>query len=45
MAKPQRDIQKEAVGWLSMILVMFMFPALFYLCAFFPIWVGWTPRF
>jgi hypothetical protein len=41
---PQRDIQKEGLGWISMIVIMFMFPALFYLCVFFPIWVGWTPR-
>ncbi len=39
---PQRDMNKEAIGWLSMIVIMF--PALFYLCVFFPIWVGWTPR-
>jgi hypothetical protein len=41
---PHRDLEKEGKGWLSMILIMFMFPALFYLCVFFPIWVGWTPR-
>lgn len=41
---PQRDMNKEAIGWISMIVIMFMFPALFYLCVFFPIWVGWTPR-
>jgi hypothetical protein len=46
MAKntPTRDMNKEAIGWLSMIGVMFLFPILFYLCVFFPIWVGLTPR-
>jgi len=39
-----RNIKNEANGWLQMILIMFMFPALFYLCIFFPIWVGLTPR-
>jgi hypothetical protein len=41
---PHRDLDKEGKGWLAMILIMFMFPALFYLCVFFPIWVGMTPR-
>jgi len=44
MAKPQRDLQKETAGWISILIVMFLFPALFFLCAFFPIWVGLTPR-
>jgi hypothetical protein len=44
VAKPQRSMAKEATGWISMIVVMFLFPALFFLCVFFPIWVGWTPR-
>jgi len=38
------DQRREAVGWLSMIAVMFLFPALFFLCVFFPIWIGLTPR-
>ncbi len=38
------DVKLEASGWLSMIAIMFLFPALFFLCVFFPIWVGWTPR-
>jgi hypothetical protein len=41
---PRRDLEKEGKGWLLMIVIMFMFPALFYLCVFFPIWVGLTPR-
>jgi hypothetical protein len=41
---PQRDLNREGKGWLAMILIMFMFPALFYLCVFFPIWVGMTSQ-
>jgi len=41
---PQRDMQKEGKGWLTMALMLLLYPALFYLCVFFPIWVGWTPR-
>ena len=44
MAKPQRDIGREATGWIGLIVVMFLFPTLFFLCCYFPIWVGWTPR-
>jgi hypothetical protein len=40
----QEDSRREAIGWLSMIAVMFLFPALFFLCVFFPIWIGLTPR-
>jgi len=36
--------EKEAKGWLTMALMLLLYPALFYLCVFFPIWVGWTPR-
>lgn len=39
-----QDVKLEAGGWLSMIAILFLFPALFFLCVFFPIWVGWTPR-
>lgn len=35
-----RDLEKEGAGWLSLILIMFLFPALFFLCVFFPIWLG-----
>ena len=44
MAEPQRDIRKEATGWIGLAVVMIAFPALFFLCVFFPIWVGLTPR-
>ncbi len=42
--KTQRDLSKEAVGWISLLVVMVLFPVMFYLCVFFPIWVGLTPR-
>lgn len=35
-----RDMKKEAEGWLSLALIMFLFPVLFFLCVFFPIWLG-----
>lgn len=44
MAKPERDATKEAVGWLSLAFVMVLFPTLFFLCVYFPIWAGFTPR-
>jgi len=37
-----RDLSKEATGWLSLIFIMFLFPALFFFCVFFPIWMGWA---
>lgn len=43
-SKLQRDTRKEAAGWVSLAVVMVLFPVLFYLCVFFPIWVGLTPR-
>lgn len=42
--KPQRDLGREAAGWISIAVVMVLFPVLFFLCVFFPIWVGLTPR-
>ncbi len=41
---PQRDLGREAAGWISIAVVMVLFPVLFFLCVFFPIWVGLTPR-
>jgi len=38
------DKSKEAAGWLSLALIMLLFPALFFFCVFFPIWIGITPR-
>ena len=34
------DLTKEACGWLSLVLLMMLFPLLFFLCVFFPIWLG-----
>lgn len=46
MAKstPDRDMQREAEGWISIAVIMLAFPALFFLCVFAPIWLGITPR-
>lgn len=44
MAKVERDFRKEAAGWVSLAAVMVLFPALFFLCVFFPIWIGITPQ-
>ena len=33
---------REARGWLSLLLLMVLFPLLFFLCVFFPIWLGVT---
>jgi hypothetical protein len=44
VAKPQRDMTKEALGWISLAICMVLFPALFFLCVYFPIWTGLTPR-
>jgi len=43
-APTPEDLKLEAGGWMTMIAILFLFPALFFLCVFFPIWVGWTPR-
>lgn len=45
MRKPVRDLKKENVGWLILALLILLFPLLFFLCVYFPIWVGLTPRF
>ena len=38
-----KDLQKntalEAAGWLQLLAIMILFPILFFLCAFFPIWI------
>lgn len=44
MAKVAREMAKESVGWIGIVVVMVAFPTLFFLCAFFPIWMGWAPR-
>lgn len=42
--KVQRDVKGESMGWLGLIVIMFVFPIFFYACVFIPIWIGWTPR-
>ncbi|MDE3269217.1 MAG: hypothetical protein OYH77_02920 [Pseudomonadota bacterium] len=32
--------KREGLGWLSMVLLMILFPLLFFLCVFIPIWWG-----
>jgi hypothetical protein len=43
--KVLRDFKKERNGWLQIAFIILAFPALFFLCVYFPIWVGWTSRF
>ena len=33
---------REGLGWLSMVLLMVLFPLLFFVCVFIPIWLGVT---
>jgi len=40
----QENRKKEAFGWFSLVFMMFLFPALFFLVVFFPILMGWTQR-
>lgn len=42
---PARDMKKEQKGWFYLVLIMLLFPLLFFFCVFFPIQMGWTPRF
>lgn len=44
VSKTERDMEKEGKGWWSIVLIMFLFPALFFLCVFLPIWLGVAPR-
>lgn len=39
---PQDDACQETLGWLSLALLMVLFPLLFFLCVFLPIWLGVT---
>ncbi len=32
----------EKNGWISLTVIMIAFPVLFFLCVYFPIWMGWT---
>ncbi len=42
MAKVEvtRDQRKEAIGWLSIAAIMVLFPVLFFVCVWIPIWLG-----
>lgn len=40
-----RSPEKEAVGWLQICAIILLFPTLFFLCVFLPMWVGWAERF
>jgi len=39
--KNRQQSLKEALGWLSFVLIMLLFPALFFTCVFIPKWFGW----
>jgi hypothetical protein len=36
----QRDMKREAIGWISITLIMVLFPVLFFVCAYAPMWLG-----
>lgn len=42
--KLPESLNKEAQGWMTLLFMMMLFPALFFLCVWFPILVGWTRR-
>ncbi len=40
MAEKDLETQKlESTGWMTLMLCMFLFPVLFFLCVFIPIWM------
>jgi hypothetical protein len=39
------EMKKQNEGWWSMVFFLILFPVVFFLCVFFPIWMGWTPAF
>ncbi len=41
MTSPDHESHRslEARGWFTLLVVMFLFPILFFLCVFFPIWI------
>jgi hypothetical protein len=41
----QRDPQREKWGWYQLVAISLLMPLLFFICVYFPIWMGWTPRF
>ncbi len=38
-SQEQNNKALEAAGWLQLLAIMILFPILFFLCAFFPIWI------
>lgn len=44
-AEALRNPALEGRGWLQIAMIILLFPALFFLCVFFPIWMGWATRF
>ncbi|MDD9951358.1 MAG: hypothetical protein OXT67_07305 [Zetaproteobacteria bacterium] len=44
-AEQLRTPGQEQVGWLQICGIILLFPALFFLCVFLPMWVGWAERF
>ena len=41
----KEEMKEQEKGWWSLILFLFLFPVTFFICVFFPIWMGWTPAF
>jgi hypothetical protein len=46
MDKPmtKEEATLECTGWLTLAGVIIMFPVLFYVCVFLPMWLGWATR-
>ncbi len=44
VSKVKRDLKTESWGWLGLVAIMLLFPTVFFLCVFVPIWIGITPR-
>ena len=44
-SKLERDYEGEGRGWIFLVLCMFGFPILFFLCVWFPIWIGIAGRY
>ena len=38
----QEKNQLESTGWMTLLLMMVLFPVLFFLCVWFPMWFGDT---
>jgi hypothetical protein len=36
--------RREAIGWTTITVFIFLFPILFFLCAFLPMWLDWAAR-